>query len=256
MICLLKAEWQKNRGRRLGLTAGAILLFGCVIAFYGKYEGDSAVFFKNNGYMLLLYQLPLITAMVFPLLSAVVASRLCELEHKGQNLKALCTMAERGKLFDVKLCYGLGIVLLSVLLFCAAAVVYGWIEGFTEEFPYKLYLYFFLCTALSSAETYMLQHSMSLLIKNQAVALSVAAFGIFCGLFSMFLPYPQLRLALPYGGYGALQFVGMFGWTKETRYANAYFEVSPPDIRALLIVLGITVAIYLAGKLLFSGKEL
>lgn len=77
----------------------------------GDYNGENRQFILENGYLMLLYQLPMVNTIFFPVLGMVVASRLCDLEHKGDNLKLLCTLEEKGRLFDAKLLYGLGITL-------------------------------------------------------------------------------------------------------------------------------------------------
>ena len=110
---LLRCEYQKSRGRWIFLTALALTVMAAVFALRGDYEGENHLFFMENGYLMYLYQLPMVNAIFFPLLGMVVASRLCDLEHKGDNLKLLCTLAEKGRIFDAKLLYGL-----SITLFC------------------------------------------------------------------------------------------------------------------------------------------
>ena len=65
--------------------------------------------------MLLLYNLALIDAIILPLSVAVLASRSCELEHKGGTWKLLETMANPGKLYAAKLVWG-ALVLAALLV--------------------------------------------------------------------------------------------------------------------------------------------
>ena len=185
MIRLIKCEYKKTKRKHLFLTAFAALVLMSVWAFYGDMSSD---FIRRNGYSMFLYQFPLVNAIFFPLLCTVIASRLCDLEHKGSNFKLLCTMEDKGKLFDAKLLYGLMIVLSGVILFWIVTIVYGKMAGFTEQLPLSNYLLYLLFTIVPTAAIYTFQHSLSMIFKNQAIPFFVGVTGEFVGLFSMFLP--------------------------------------------------------------------
>ncbi len=256
MIRLMRCEFYKTRRRYLVLTALAITAVGLVWATYGDYDGPSGAFLLENGWMSFLYQLPLLNAIFYPLLSMVIASRLADVEHKGGALKQLCAMEEKGRLYDAKLLYGLAIVLLSVILGWAGLIVFGLFRGFGGTLPMGLYLLFLLFTLLPTIAVYLIQHTISLCVKNQAVAFFTGIIGTFAGLFSMFLPqFPLLRRCLPWGYYGTLQFVGLFGWTKETRYDQAYFAIMEMDWPFFCVLVIASVLLYLAGRWLFCRKE-
>lgn len=184
MIKLLQCEYRKTRGRYIFLTALAITAVQICWALYGKYNE----FTIRNGYMMFLYQLPLVNAIFMPLLSIIVSSRLCDIEHKGMMLKSLEVITDKGKIYDAKLIYGLAIVMFCNLVSWTAAIVFGYIKGFGGEFPVKLYLLYLLFTAVPTIAVYIFQHIMSLLFKNQAVTFFTGIIGTFCGVFSMFLP--------------------------------------------------------------------
>ncbi len=65
MTALLKAEYLKNRRRYIFLTELALTAAAGAWAFYGSYTGESGSFALENGYMLYLYQLPLINTIFF-----------------------------------------------------------------------------------------------------------------------------------------------------------------------------------------------
>lgn len=256
MIQIFKCEFYKTRRRYLFLTALVITAMGLAWAMHGDYSGESGRFMLENGWMNFLYQLPLLNAIFFPLLSIVVASRLADAEHKGAALKQLCAVADKGRLYDAKLLYGLGLVLLLVFINWAALIVFGKTVGFGGKLPLRLYLLFLLFTAAPTAVVYIFQHTLSLIYKNQAVSFFAGVIGTFTGLFSMFLPQlPALRRCLPWGYYGTLQFVGMFGWNAQTRYANAYFEVMKIDWLFFGVLAAIAAVLYLGGKWIFCRKE-
>ena len=72
----------------------------------------------------------------------------------------------------------------------------------------------------------------------------------------MFLPpIPFMRQILLWGYYGVLQFVGMFGWTKETRMANVYFEVVEINWVFFGVLIGAGIVMYIIGRYIFCRKE-
>lgn len=253
MIRLLQCEYKKTRGRYLILTALAITAVQLVWALYGKYND----FMLENGWMAFLFQLPLLNAIFMPLLSIIVSSRLWDIEHKGVMLKALCVIADRGRLYDAKCIYGLSIVLVCNAINWIGTILFGYIKGFGGELPIRLYLFYLLFTITPTIVIYIFQHTLAMLFKNQAITFFAGIIGTFGGLFSMYLPQlPWMRKSLLWGYYGVLQFVGLFGWTKETKYANAYFEIMELDWTFFCVLIAAGIVIYGIGRTLFTRKEL
>ena len=84
---LLALEFCKCRRRKLtlvcaGLLAAQLLWFG---AYLTRQDAEALA----QGWMLLLYNLAMVDAIMLPIGVAVIASRSCELEHRGHTLK-LC----------------------------------------------------------------------------------------------------------------------------------------------------------------------
>ena len=252
MIRLLLCEYKKTRGRYIFLTALTITAVQIAWALYGKYTEEVI----RLGWMLFLYQLPMVNAIFMPLLSIIVSSRLCDIEHKGAMIKQLSVIEEKGKLYDAKLIYGLCIVLFCNVISWCATVVCGYVKGFEGALPVKLYLLYLLFTIVPTVAVYIFQHTLSLLFQNQAVTFFAGIIGTFCGLFSMFLPQlPALRRLFLWGYYGVLQFVGLFGWTKETRYETAYLAVMDIDWLSFGILILASTVMYIVGKKLFCRSE-
>ena len=78
MIKLLKCELLKMRHRYVFLSALAIVAAGLVFSLYGNYRGTIADFIMKNGWVMMLYQLPLANGIFFPIMATVVASRLAD----------------------------------------------------------------------------------------------------------------------------------------------------------------------------------
>lgn len=253
MIKLLGCELKKTRGRYIFVTAFAITAVQLVWALHGNYDE----FLVKNGWMMFLYQLPLVNAIFLPLLSIIISSRVCDIEHKGGMIKQLAVIVDKGKIYDAKLIYGLSIVLLCNLVSWTGTIIGGYVIGFHKDVPINLYLIYLMFTAVPTIAVYIFQHTLALTFKNQAVTFFGGIIGTFTGLFSMFLPQlPWLRKSIIWGYYGTLQFVGMFGWTKEDRYASAYFEVMGFDWVFFAVLIAVCIVMYIAGRNLFCRKEI
>lgn len=246
---LLKCEFLKTRRRYLLAMTLAITAVELCWVLCGNYSADAL----SKGWMMMLYQLPLLNAIFAPLLSIILASRLCDIEHKGLMLKQLCCIAPRGRLYDTKLIYGLGILLISLAVQLAGVYVGGKFLSFGGAFPLDLYLLYWLFTFVISAAIYLFQHTLSLLFKNQVIPFFIGVIGEFLGIFSMFLPQlPWLRASLLWGYYGVLQFVEG-EWDTVTRISTYY--LMDIDWVFFWVLIAGTAAMYLLGKKLFIERE-
>ncbi len=99
-----------------------------------------------NGYSALLYSLPVIEAILMPVMMAVLASRLWDMEIKGSTAKLLYTLQKppqpvcrQSGLWNRRrsVGHGAGAGLRSVL---------GRIHGYTEAFPTGQLVYLSVCT--------------------------------------------------------------------------------------------------------------
>lgn len=253
MIKLLKAEYMKTKRCHIFLVALSITF---ISVFWSLYDinFDFAI---QNGWMMILYQSPIINALFLPLLSTIIASQIGGIEHKGQMLKRLCTIFERKSIFNAKMIYGLVILSACTILMFLAKIIYGIYIGFGDIFPLHLYLLSLLLSLIPTLVIFIFQYSLSMNFNNQAVTFFAGIIGEFIGLFSMFVPQiPILRKSIIWGYYGALQFVDLFGWTKETRYENATIEQIPLDWSAFAIIIILGIAIYFIGQYYFKRKEL
>ncbi len=95
MITALRAELKKIRGRFLWalplVVVGMEFLWMMSNSYLAKPEASA------EGYFNLLFQLPLLNTIFLPLILAVMASRICDAENKGNTYKLLCTMQEKKK---------------------------------------------------------------------------------------------------------------------------------------------------------------
>ncbi|MDO5572740.1 MAG: ABC transporter permease [bacterium] len=252
MMELLRCEFKKTRRRYITLTTLGITGVELAWVLYGDYNPDML----RTGWMMFLYQMPLYNALFIPILAMVISSRLCDLEHKGVMFKQLCSIMPKGKLYDAKLLYGLGMMWISVIVSWIGLILFGIVKGFEGALPIRLYLFYLLFTLVPATVLYVFQHTLSMLFRNQAVAFFTGIIGEFLGVFSMFLSQiPFLRSILIWGSFGVLQFVGMYGWTNETRMSTVYYEVMDIDWLYCVALAAAGMVMYLIGRKLFCESE-
>ena len=87
---LLRLEGAKNRRRKTPLLCAAIL--AAELLWVGAYLARQDAEDLQWGWMLLLYNLSMVDAVILPLSVATLASRSAELEHRGNTWKLLETM--------------------------------------------------------------------------------------------------------------------------------------------------------------------
>ena len=168
-----------------------------------------------NGYSALLYSIPVIEAILMPVLMAVLASRLWEIEVKGSMPKFLYTLQERRSLFAGKAAFGLLEILLVTLLETGAAVLLGIVHGYTEAFPTGQLVYLFVCTLAVDAMLFFGEFLLMLWVGNPLPALCVGIVGALVGLFSAFMP-PLASYFVPFGYYIPLSAYEVANWDMAT----------------------------------------
>ncbi len=189
---------------------------------------------------------------MMPVIAAVVASRLCDIEHKGQTLKLLHTVMPAGRLFSAKFLCGSLYMLAAVLLQLIVIVAVGRLVGFEGSPPFAKLFYYLLFTTAVNLTILLLQQVLSLLFRNQMVPLAVGIIGSFAGLFILFFPQNLERLLL-WGYYGVMMFVGM-DWDRATRVTDFYYV--PIDWAGFVTLIIVFCVMYIIGRALFIRKEM
>ncbi len=246
---LLRLEFFKCRRRKIALLCLAVLAVEAVWIVTSLTRQDAEDL--RQGWMLLLYNLAMVDAIVMPLSVAVIASRNCELEHRGAALKLLETMATPGALYGAKLAWGAVVLAALLLLRGAVFAGVGVLWQFPGEVPWMRFGLFTLISWVVSMMVYALQQGLSLRFANQAAALVCGITGSFLGILSMLFP-PALTRCVPWGYYGLLCLVRM-DWNPETRFTWFFWRWPEP---ADLVLLCLWAAVFLAvGRALFVKKE-
>lgn len=246
---LLGLEFYKCRRRKMVLLCAAVL--AAEMLWMGATLSRQSENTLRQGWMLLLYNLAMVDAIILPLSVTALASRNCELEHKGNTWKLLETMASPAKLYAVKL--GWGALVLAMLLIIRSGIflAMGIALGFPGEVPWAYFGVFTLISWAVSIMIYALGQGLSLRFANQAPALICGIAGSFLGILSMLFP-PVLMRCVPWGYYGLLALVGM-DWNETTRITRFFWQWPAPFDLALLAVWA--VVFVAVGRTLFLKKE-
>ena len=134
-----------QKARRRHDLALCLLIPGIVVLWVGGLA-PAAPDELANGYSALFYSLPVIEAILMPVMMAVLVSRLWDMEIKGNTPKLLYTLQSRRSLFAGKAVFGVLEVLLVTVLELVCVPVLGRVHGYTEVFPAGQLAYLFVCT--------------------------------------------------------------------------------------------------------------
>ena len=249
MIRVLGVEFQKTRHRKMGWVIFALLAAQAAWSLWSSTYLDAEDL--KQGWMYILFQFPLLDSLMMPVIIAVVASRLCDVEHKGQTFRLIHTLMPAGSLFDAKFLSGTVYLLAAAAFQLIIMLAAGILRGFEGEIPWLMLAAYFLLSSAVNLTLLVLQQSLSLLFSNQIITFTVGLIGAFFGLFSLYFP-PGLQNIAPWGYYGVLMLVHM-DWDPATRISNYYW--SPLDWGGLIMLAVMFMVIYLTGRRLFVRKE-
>lgn len=249
IFCELKAEAMKQKGKRNILVPVAFLalLFFWTLFLLKGIKQEELPF----GYFSLLYQYPVMNAILVPLMVSVTASRTCDMEVKGDTMKILFTLEKRGHFFDCKFLMGMKYLVLFFVGQTALIPLSGKLFGFTQEIPWKHLLLFFISGFSVATALLLLQEILSLFSHNQILPLIVGLAGSFLGLFSLFFPENIMKLVL-WGYFAVFSTTGM-NWDKTTRIST-YSEI-PFPVSTFLLFLVFCTAAFLLCRTLIQKKE-
>ena len=182
---LLKLEFFKCRRRKIVLVCAAVL--AAELLWFGMYLTRQDAEDLVEGWMMLFYNLALIDAIFLPISVAVIASRNCELEHKGATLKLLETMVTPGRLYCTKMLWGALVLATLLAVRSAAFAAMGAAVHFSGDIPWGKFALFTVISWAVSMMVFALQQGLSLRFVNQAVSLVCGIFGSFIGII---FPFP------------------------------------------------------------------
>lgn len=222
LIGNLYLETRKNKRRFNWLC---FLLMILTELFYMSYNLNSPED-RSQGWLLMLYQMPMLNTLFLPAVISVLTSRFTDIEHKEDLFKTLYTFVKPGHLFLTKLLYGM----ISTALFCSLQITLIFLMGTYRKCPdypgSGTLIYYFATTFLVCFILYYMQLILSYFISNQAFSICVGLAGSFAGFFSLYLSQGVLHQILPWTLFGLSTPVGA-DWNSQTRIIN--FFLLPQD---------------------------
>ncbi len=242
-------EFYKIRRRKVGVIILVLLGVQCLWGLWAFRDMDAKKL--SQGYMQCLYHFTVLNTIMMPMVAAITASKICDLEHKGQTFKLLLTVMPAGTLFDAKfICASMYMVAVGAVQMIFI-IVLGKAAGFTEPFPLGYLFYYFVITIFVTVVILAIQQVFSLLFTNQMVSFVIGITGSFAGLFSLFLPQ-NIQRGVLWSYYGVLMPVRM-NWDSQTRIAD--LQYIPVDWSSFWLLMGMFAVIYLTGRRCFTRKE-
>lgn len=227
---LIKNIYLETRKNKRRLNWLAFLLMILAELFYMGYNLNSPED-RNHGWLLMLYQMPLLNTLFLPAAISVLASRFADIEHKEDMFKTLYTFVKPKQLFMTKLLYGM----ISIALFCGLQTFLIFLIGTYRKCPdypgSGTLLYYFATTFFVCLILYYLHLILSYFISNQAFSICVGLAGSFAGFFSLYLSQGVLHQILPWALFGFSMPVRM-DWNPQTRVIH--FFLLPPDFTLFL----------------------
>ena len=145
-----------------------------------------------------------INGLFFPILAAVIASRICDMEHKGNTWKLLeCNNQNRKSVWFCKFTIVSMLMMLAIFIQTFTIIVYGNSVGIVQPLPVRTLLGFVFGTAMITFVVVTIQVFFSLVCANQLVPMSIGMVGALIGFISTLLP-PGIRNILIWGNYAEL----------------------------------------------------
>ena len=245
----MRAEKLKARNKKAVLVPLGFLAFDFLWAIWQVSSMDPGEL--PDGYMMFFYQLPTMNVILLPLMISVIASRICDMEVKGDTMKLLFTLQKRTGFFDCKYLTCMKYLLVFVAGQGIMLPVLGNVYHFGRLKLSLLFLHM-LVTLAVSAVILCIQQFLYLLSENQLLPLAVGIAGCFLGLFSMFFPAPVARLVL-WGYYAVFACVGM-DWDADINKILGYYEIPFPTV-SFLLFLAAGAVLYLICRAIIIKKE-
>ncbi len=247
---LFWAEQKKMKRRFVWLVPigfAALLMLWSMANIRNFTDADRAF-----GYAYLFYSYCVMNAIFMPVMLAVVASRLCDMEIKGNTWKLLYTMEKPGSFYDIKFFFECRYLVCFTAAETLGILLFGKLFGFTEPVQAGRFLLHFLAITAVGAVLLGIQHLLSLMSDNQIIPLLVGIAGGFLGLFSMY--FPRIVNQLVIWGYFSIFSVAAVDWEKTANGGMALYYVDFPEVQFAVFLLA-GAGLYLAERWIYLRKE-
>lgn len=206
----------------------------------------------KSGWLSMLYFLSLLDGIMVPTMMSVLASRLADIEHKGNTYKQLETLRSAGSLYHAKAACGCIIIAVLFAVQFAFFILLGYHLGYEGDPDMKYYLLAYLLNLASNLSLFLLQLALSMFFANQMIPLVAGLGGSMAALLLMFVTTYSF---LPWGGNLSAALV-VSDWDQTTRISTyCYRTFSPAETAAVVCIFIWIVIFYIAGRIVFTRRE-
>lgn len=246
----LYLEFYKIKRRKVMLT---MLAFLCVQFLWGLWAMRNPKDWElESGWLSLLYSLSILDGVMLPTVMSVLASRLADIEHKGNTYKQLETLRSAGSLYHAKALCGLLIIAGMLVIQFAFFIPLGYILGYVGNPDIRYYALSFVLKLAGNFSLFLLQLALSMLFANQMIPLVAGLGGSMVALLIM---YVRTYSFLPWGGNLSAALVQM-DWDPDTRIISYYYRnFSPVETAAVVCIFVWVIVFYVLGRILFARRE-
>ena len=246
----LKLEFYKIKRRKVWLTMFALLsvqLLWRLWAFRNPKDWE-----LESGWLSLLYFLSVLDGIMVPTMMSVLASRLADIEHKGNTYKQLETLRSAGSLYHAKAVCGCIIIAVMFAVQFTFFIALGYHLGYAGDPDVKYYLLSYILKLASNISLFLLQLALSMLFANQIIPLVAGLGGSMAALLLM---YVTTYSFLPWGGNLSAALV-MSDWDEATRISTyCYRAFSPAETAAVIAIFIWIIIFYVGGRIIFTCRE-
>lgn len=195
MSSTIALEYYKIRRKNIGLMLILFLLVEMTWAFMAI-SMSIARNPDHAAWEAVLFNISYMNGLFMPIVSAIVVSRICDMEHKGATWKMLAaTNVSRTQLYAAKYVCANSLLLIGILAQTALMIGFGWLQKF-PGMPFGQFMQFVAGTAAVTLAVATLQQWVSMSVKNQAFALCLGMIGGFFGLTAGLFPASARHLLI------------------------------------------------------------
>ena len=217
--------------RRLGIwVIPAIMTLGVIGLSLFRAVASGALDDPEQLWKLMLASMSFAFALIYPLLLAVLSSRIVDIEHRGNGwLLSASSSLLPGQLLRSKFMVTGTVIIIVTALISATVAVVGFLADAGWAFPTSTWFGYTLALILVSLIVLATHLTLSLAIENQLVCLAIGIAGLFLAVFGQAFPGWVNHLT-PWGYFNLILPADYVGTELQ------YFELPLASIRVLGLV--------------------
>lgn len=250
MIKTIGLEYFKIRRKKIWIMITLFLIVEMLWAFIGTTMSlarnpDHAVWES------ILFSISSMNGLFMPIISAIVVSRICDMEHKGATWKMLvATNVSRSRLYAAKYICANNLLLYGILAQTILMIAFVLIKDFPGDLSFEWLIRFIGGTMLTTLAVTALQQWISMTAKNQVFALCLGMLGGFIGMTAGLFPAGARHLFI------WSYYLDLSPVTYLYAGSSSTYITQPMDSGLVMAALGMTILFYIAGNIHVARQEI